>query len=221
MAQEVYPVLELLHHQRETIATVDRRLGQADLGRTAVQMVAGGRAFRIYHPLTDMVGLNSASAPNLRGMVQSAKWRTIFQHTSEAGEYMENIGYLAAFAAELAHAAPRIDMIMDSSDSAVLKGMQLSGLAGTIAQRVLMGVVPAGAHLMYLSLQGWCMLFGLAGGKAQAGSAEGIRTLHSADTLVNTTFQTVTDTDVQSKAVWTVINFFTKPRSGSRPAPTK
>ena len=65
------------------------------------------------------------------------------------------------------------------------------------------------------------MLFGLAGGKAQAASAEGIRTLHSADTLVNTTFQTVTDTDVQSNAIWTVINVFTKPRSGSSPAPTK
>ncbi len=212
MVHEVYPVLELLHHHDDTLAHTDRRVGQADLIRQAGQMMAGGRAFRIYHPLTNVVGLNSAANPNLRGMVRSAKWRAVFQHTSEVGEYMENIGYLSAIAAEVAHSAPRIEKIMGSSDPVVLKGMRLSGLASTIAQRALMGVVPAGAHLIYRSLQGWCMLFGLVGGPAQAASVEGIKILRNADTLVNTTFQTVTDTDVQSKAVWTVINFFTRPR---------
>jgi hypothetical protein len=117
-------------------------------------------------------------------MVVSAKWHTLFHHTSDVGEYMENIGYLASLASGIAEAGPRIERIYSSSDSPVLKGMQTSAIASTIAQRALLGVVPGGAHVIYRSLEGWCMLAGLMGGKAQSGAARCIGTLQYADTLV-------------------------------------
>src|SRR5271166_5596142 len=136
-----HPVIELIHASHKRAELTDRRLGQVDLGRTVLQMVAGGRAFRKYSALANKVGLNKAK--NLRGMVVSEKWRVLFRHTSEVGEYMENIGYLATVAAELAKSAPHIQKIVDSTDSAALKGMQIAAVAGSIAQKALLGVVPA------------------------------------------------------------------------------
>jgi hypothetical protein len=88
----------------------------------------------------------------------------------------------------------------------VEKGLRISGLAGTIAQRVLTGVVPAGTHLIYRSLEGWCMLAGLAGGPVATGASSCVNTLQNADALVQSTFRTVTDTRIQAKAVWWVID---------------
>ena len=176
-----------------------------------MQAVLGGRAFRSYSALSNVVGLNKAG--NLRGMVLSAKLQTLFRHTSDIGEHMANIGYLAALAAGIAKSAPKFGAILRSSDSAILKGMQISAIPGTIAQRALLGVVPAGAHMIYRSLEGWCMVAGLAGKAAEPAASSCIATLREADTLVQTSFQALTDTGNQSKAAWWVIDILTSPRS--------
>lgn len=204
------PVVELVHSQQRVIEKADRRLDQGGWVITAAKVLIGSQAYRKYDSFIGAVGLNKAG--NFRGMIVSTKWRTLFQHTSEVGEYMENIGYLATLASGIAEASPKIERILGSSDSPVLKGMKISASAGTIAQRALLGVVPGGAHLIYRSLEGWCMIAGLAGGKIQATATQCVATLRYADTLVNTTFQTVTDTNSQSKAVWSVINFVTSKR---------
>jgi hypothetical protein len=208
-----FPVLELVHSGGKSAGKLDDRLGQVDLGRTAVSRAVGARAFRNYNALTDVIELNKSG--NLRGMVVSSKWHTVFRHISDSsklGEYMENIGYLAALAHGIAESAPEFEEILRSQDSATLKGMQMLATAGTISERALLGVVPAGAHMIYRSLEGWCMLAGLAGGKAEAGASQCISTLHSADTLVQTTFKTISDTNNQSKAAWWVIDFVTSSR---------
>ena len=128
------------------------------------------------------------------------------------GEYIENAGYLAAVAVGIVESAPKIEAIVSSSDNAALKGMQISATVGTIAQRALLGVVPAGAHLIYRSLEGWCRIVGLAGAKAEPAASQCIEVLQHADTLVQTTFKTVTDTSNQSKVIWSVIDFVTSPR---------
>lgn len=74
------------------------------------------------------------------------------------------------------------------------------------------GVVPSGAHLIYRSLEGWCMMAGLAGGQFQSVATQCMKTLQSADALVQTSFRIVTDTSNQSKAAWWVIDFFTSTR---------
>lgn len=209
------PVLDVIHHGHKAAELADRRAGQADLVRTSLQMVAGGRAFRDYSALANRVGLNRAG--NLRGMIVSSRWRTIFGHLGHVGEYMENIGYLAAIGAGIVESTSRFDAIWHSSDPPALKILQTSSIAGTIAQRALLGVVPAGTHLIYRSLEGWCMLAGLAGGRMEPVASQGIKILRSADTLVNTTFRTVTDTTNQSNVVWSVVNFTTLPKDRKSP----
>ena len=205
-----HPIIELIHSQHNTAEKADHRWGQANLGRIGLQAVMGGRAFRSYNELSNAIGLNKAG--NFRGMVVSSKWHTLFRHTSHVGEYMENIGFLAAVASGIAESAPKMEQIIGSSDTGASKGMQISALASTIAQRVLMGDVPVGAHMIYRSLEGWCMIAGLAGGKAESGASQCIKTLKQADALVQTTFRTVTDTSNQSKAVWWVIDLVSRPR---------
>jgi hypothetical protein len=207
-----FPVIEILHGQDQAAKTIDHRLTQVDLGRLSVQAVLGGRAFRQYHALSETVVLNKAG--NLRGMVASARWRTLFRLNSEVGEYMANIGYLAGLAAEITESAPKIEAILKGSDNSVnLMGLRISALAGTIAQRALLGIVPSGAHMIYRSLEGWCMIAGLAGGKIQSDSSKCIQTLKEADALVQTGFRFVTDTSNQSKAVWWIIDIMTSSRS--------
>lgn len=205
-----HPVIQFIHAQQKTAEKIDYRWTQIELGRDGLQAVIGGRAFRSYDALSQSVGLNKAG--NLRGMVLSSKWRTLFRYSSDAGEYMETIGYLATLVSGIAESAPRIDAIAVSSDSPAVKGLQIAGIAGTIAQRTLLGAIPAGTHLIYRSLEGWCMIAGLAGPKAQSAASQCISTLNYADTLVQTAFQTVTDTSNESRAVWSVIDFVTSRR---------
>jgi hypothetical protein len=129
------------------------------------------------------------------------------------GEYAENLGYLAAIGAGVAEQAPRIEQILNGRGDPVVKGLQITSIAGTIAERALLGVIPTGTHLIYRSLEGWCMIAGLPGGKMGSASAEGIKVLQSADALVQTTFNQVTDTDNQAKAFWFVVSAVTSPRS--------
>ncbi len=204
-----HPILHLIHGNHGKLEHFDRRVGQADIARTSAQMVSGTRAFRDYAAFSNKIKLNTAG--NLRGMVLSAKWRTAFVHVSHVGEYMENIGYLAAISSGIADSAPKIDAIYHSSDPAALKAMKISGIAGTIAQRALVGAVPAGVHLIYRSLEGWCLIAGLAGGRVERAASQGIKTLRSADALVSTTFRNITDTNNQANAVWSVINITTSP----------
>lgn len=145
-------------------------------------------------------------------MVASAKWRTVFRFANQVHDHLEHVGYIASFAAGLSESAPRIQQIVSSPESAFVKGLQLSSLAGTIAQRSLVGSVPAGVHLIYKSLEGWLMIAGLAGGKTQSVAAQGIETLHRADALVQSTYRTITDTSNQSKAFWWVVDLAVHPR---------
>jgi hypothetical protein len=170
-------------------------------------MVMGGRAYRHYNALSNVAKLNKAG--NFRGMVLSAKWRVMFHHTSHVGHYLHNLGFLASVAAGIAEAAPEIEKIVLGGNSGALKGLELSAKAGTIAQRTLLGLVPVGVHVIYKSLQGWCMMGGLAGGKAQAAAVQCVATLEYADSLVQTSFRTVTDTGNQAKAVWWVVDLVT------------
>ena len=227
-----HPVLALVHRSEKYVATVDRGLGQVDLGNTAVRVVAGTHAFRDYNWLTNAAATNTSR--NLRGMVVSAKWRTVFRFFSDESKYMkymQNIGLLAGFAAGIAEASHEFERLAESKDPAVVKGARMAAIAGTAAQRALLGAVPAGTHMIYQSLQGWCMIAGLAGGKLESGANQCIATLKNADAFVESTFKAVTDTSNQAKLinhpgqaagavaqgakdVWIVVDTVLSPRSG-------
>jgi hypothetical protein len=196
------PILQIVHHSEKTLGTVDRRLSQAELGNTAVRAVAGTHAFRDYNAFTNIAATNASG--NLRGMVVNAKARAVFRYFSEDSKYMEsikNLGLLAGFAAGIAEASNELERMAHSDEPVALKGARLAKIAGTAAQRALFGAVPAGAHAIYKSLEGWCMLAGLAGGKIEVGANQCVATLNRADHLVQSTFKAVTDTTNQARVI--------------------
>lgn len=195
--KEKHPVIEIVSH-------VDKGMDHAGHANQAVKAVAGGRAFRVYNTLKEESALNSSG--NLRGMVKSARWRVVFNYSSKVGKHLENLGTLASFAANIAEMWDEFETVAKSPESVALKGMRFAAAAGTAAERTLLGSVPAGVHLIYLSLQGWCQLAGLAGGKIEAGANECVNTLQSADAMVKKSFSTIADTGNQSKAFWWVVD---------------
>ena len=204
-----HPVIEIVSH-------VDKTIDHAAHLNEAVKAVSGTRSFRVYSASKGMPGMNVSG--NLRGMVKSARWRTIFNYSSKVGEHMENLGTLAAFAANIAEMSNEFEAIANSSDTATLKGMRFAAAAGTAAERTLLGAVPSGVHLIYMSLQGWCEIAGLAGGKVGSGANECVRVLKDADAIVQKSFSTIADTGNQSKAFWWVVNLNFLPNQTGRSA---
>jgi len=198
-----HPVVEIVSH-------VDDAVDHVGHANHAVKAFTGGRAFRVYNTLREESALNSSG--NLRGMVKSARWRVVFKYSSKVGEHLENMGTLASFAANIAEMWDEFETVAKSPDSAALKGMRFAAAAGTAAERTLLGSVPAGVHLIYLSLQGWCQIAGLAGGKIESGANECANTLKSADAIVKKSFSTIADTGNQSKAFWWVVDLKFLPR---------
>jgi hypothetical protein len=202
--EKQHPVVEIVGH-------VDKALDRAGHVNDAVRVVAGNRAFHVYSVLKSEPALNRSG--DLRGMIKSARWRLVFNYSSKVGEHLENIGTLAAFAANVAEMWNEFEAVSKSSDTASVKGLRFAAAAGTAAERTLLGSIPAGVHLIYLSLQGWCQIAGLAGGTIGAGANDCVNTLKNADALVKKSFSTITDTGSQAAAFWWVVDLNVHPRS--------
>jgi hypothetical protein len=216
--EEQHPVVEIA-------SSIDHVVDWAGHLNEVVKIVAGNRAFRVYSELKGQFEMNTSG--NLQGMVKSARWRLLFKYSSNVGKHLENMGTLAAFAANVAEMWDEFEAVAKSSDSVTLKGMRFAAAAGTAAERTLLGAVPAGTHLIYLSLQGWCQIAGLAGGKIEAGANECLSVLQSADAIVKNSFSAITDTGNQSKVLskesWSnayqwVVDLNLLPRSAQLPA---
>ncbi len=207
ISNQLVPVVNIIHDQKEVADRVDTFFNYADNARIGARIVAGAQAFRKYDALSNAIGLNQVG--NLRGMVVSQRWRTIFNVVEKSDRSLTRLGAVAALVAGLIEAAPEIELTLESRDSALVKGLKITTLAGTISERMLLGVLPFGTHLIYKSLEGWLMLGGLMGGRAGRASAQGISILENADTLVQTTFTTWTDTQTQGEALWRVVNVIT------------
>jgi len=192
-----FPILEIF-------PKVDDGLSQANLGMLAAKLTAGSRAFRDYGWLNQVRPVNISG--NYRGMVVNAKWATAFRFINKYGEDLDNLSNFVGFVANLAEAVPSIEAVYGSHDPSSTKALRYAAIAGTAAQRTLMGVVPTGVHLIYRSLEGWCMIAGLLGGPFRSGSTQALDVIKSADVLVQSTFLTVTNTQNQGNAIWSVID---------------
>ena len=199
-----YPILQLLHDKKDDADVLDNGVSWVDAGRVGVRVLSGSEAFRQYSAMTNTIGLNASG--DLRGMVVSSKWRTVFTFSEKSEGAIGNFGYIASVVAGIVDAAPRIDQIVSSSDPATIKGMQLTTIAGTISLRALTGVVPFGVHVIYFSLEGWCRTAGLVPA-LRPGADLALTTLENADQLVQTTFKTWTDTSKIGETIWTAISF--------------
>jgi len=178
------------HAVVEIVEKTDNFVGKASNVNDALNAISASEAFRKYDLLTQSPVLNSAG--NLRGMVVSGRWRTVFQVTGEVGDVLGKVAVVAALAANIVHSWNEIDSIMNSSDSWDVKGAKLSSQVSSVAMRTVAGVVPAGFGVLAYSMQGYCQIGGLAtGGRFQPQAC--ISRLQAANAAVNTTFNKFTD----------------------------
>lgn len=215
MSRKHHAVFEIVHDTHKVAESADHRTSQAELGTKGIRAVTGTHAFRRYNWLAEAATSNSSG--NLRGMVVSAKWRTAFRYTSEFGEHLEKLGLVAGFVAAIGEALPRLESIANSAESHALKGMRMTAIAGTAAERALLGIIPEGTHLIYRSLEGWCMVAGLAGGNIGSAAAECVTTLKRADTMVWSAYKTVVSTENQARAIWLLIDVVSALRADEKP----
>jgi hypothetical protein len=206
------PRMTVQHHAHPTVEIVatcgekvDKFTDNFDLANRSFRAIAGSHAFYKYDWIRALPTTNASG--NLRGMVISARWRTVFNFSSEVvGKYAEGIGTLASVATDIAKDGWRFESIWKSQDSPFLKGMQFASLVGTMANHALLGIVPTGASAIYTSLEGYCRVMGLAGGQFQSAADQCINTLNQADAYVQTSYKYVTDNSNLSRNTAWLIN---------------
>jgi hypothetical protein len=168
---------------------------------SALQIISGSEAFRKYDWLRKVPGLNRAD--NLRGMVVSRKWRIVFEQTSEGVQILGKVATIASFAANILEQYAKVENVLQSRDDAFLKGLRLSAIAGTAAERVLIGTVTGLVSAALFSMQGYCRIVGLVPHpNLQSFSNECVDFLENADGKIQTTVKTYADTAKQAEAVY-------------------
>jgi len=187
----------------EIVQTVNSVASVAEGGVKVLNAVSASEAFSKYNWLKNVPVFNSSG--NLRGMVISSDWRVVFDVSSDALETMGNITLVAGFAANIANQWDTTKAILNSNDSRLVKGLRLATVAGTASERTLGGAVSSGASLIFQSLQGYCMLAGLAGGTAQSYSKACVAHLQGANHWVQTQFNTWSDTTKQGELIYHVM----------------
>src|ERR1700693_1138927 len=138
------PVVEILFSAQKPAKQAERSIGYVDDAITAVKVYAGTNAFRIYNATAGLGGTNAIGT--LQGMVKSAKWRAVFRISSEAGEKIEVIAFLAALAVNITEAASEFEAVWVSKDSPVVKGGKFGHLAQRVGARTAMGVLAGGVR---------------------------------------------------------------------------
>lgn len=184
----------------EVISLSDKLTGFAEGAGKLLKLVSGSEAFRRYNWLRNAPIYNVSG--NLRGMVTSPAWRVVFETTSDTLKTVENIALIAGFAGNIAEQSGNINSIVRSSEPTYMKGLRLTTIAGTAAERTLLSPVSAGSSLVFKSLQGYCQMIGLAGGRAQTFASSCVNNLQKANNTVQSTFKVATDTNNQAQAIY-------------------
>ena len=172
---------------------LDRVVDLADHTKATIKsakVISGAEAFRKYGWLRGMPLANSTG--NLRGMVVSARWATVFHFASNAMKLVEKAAIFASLVRNLVEAKPEVDKIFSRDDNWMLKGAQLSTQVSSVCLRTAFGSLPFAEHLISKSLGGYLQLADLAGiPKAGSWNTNLLRLDHS----FQDTFHSVTDGD--------------------------
>ena len=132
-------------------------------------------------------------------MVVSKDWANVYHITEDVLKPVEKVLLLAALAENIANARHQIDAILESGDTWDLKAARLSTQVSGIALRTASGFIPESAHLIALSLDGYCQVAGLAGLRS-APKLE--QKLKQSEAWVTSWHQKVTD----GENIWMYIN---------------
>ncbi len=143
---------------------LDRVVELTDYTEAAVKsakLISGSEAFRKYDWLRKMPIANSAG--NLRGMVVSARWATVFHFASDALKPIEKVAIFASLVSNLVEAKTEVDKILSGNDDWMIKGARLSTQVSSVCLRTAFGGVPFAGHLISKSLGGYLQLADRAG----------------------------------------------------------
>ena len=198
------PVVEILHSAEHPTEKVENNFGHAEHLNRLVKVYSGEKAFRIYEASTGMIGKNRIGT--LQGMVKSAKWRTVFRISSDAGEKMEVLAFLAIFAKNVAESADEFEDIWQSKESHARKYFHFVRLADTIGKRTAAGVFTAGVSTLYDALKGWCMIGGLVGGSFGQASNQCVSVIEDADFRVKAAGKAIADWSSKSDPILNTID---------------
>lgn len=158
----VHAAVEVIH---KATHKTDKIVQTAESAGRVAKVISASHAFRRYSWLHN-VPIHNVKG-NLQGMVLSARWRAAYNITVKYGNTLEHyhVGAYASVAAGLADSSDQILSILESNDSWGVKGAKLSTQATAVAMNVLTGVVTGPAHLILLSLQGYCNIAEVTRGK--------------------------------------------------------
>ena len=109
-----------------------------DQTSTGTHLISGSQAFRRYSWLKDIAGLDGVGlnkAGNLRGIVISAKWRTVYKISGGIGDAL----LVLSFAKEAYRSVPEMERIFSSQDPADIKAARISSQISGICIRTLAG----------------------------------------------------------------------------------
>ena len=176
------------HDVHAAVEIVAKHLEETAGSLKVAKAIAASEAFRKYKWIKGVPVRNVSG--NLRGMVVSKRWATIFHFAEDALKPVEKVALLAALAENMAKAHNQSDAILHSHDSWDSKAARLSTLVSSVMIRTVGGAIPAGAHLLATSLEGYCRIAGLAGSQ-QALNLD--QTLKSLDASFSSNFEKWTD----------------------------
>jgi hypothetical protein len=179
----------LNHHSVHAAIEVAHKYGKgAEGGLKTVRAIAASEAFRKYNWLKNAPVRNVSG--NFRGMVISKDWANLYHITEDVLKPAEKVMLLAALAENVVKARHQIDAILESRDPWELKAARLSTQVSSIALRTASGAIPAGAHIIAMSLGGYCQIAGLAGLRS---APKLDQKLKEYDAWVSSWYQKVTD----------------------------
>lgn len=159
------------------------------------RIISGSEAFRTYNWLKNVPATNVAG--DFRGMVVNARWRGAYQISNKLADNLEAAGnyiILASLALNLYKNKEAIARILSTKDPSATKAAKLSALTSSMILATIAGVVPAGAHLLALSLEGYLRLASLASGQ-KFNSSDAIKKLAKVDASVRHAYKVVSDGD--------------------------
>ena len=176
-------------HSIHAALEIGHKTGEKGAGALKVtKAIAASEAFRKYDWLKNAPARNVSG--NLRGMVVSKQWATVFHFAEDALKPLEKLLLLAALAENLAKAHHEVDWILKSKDDWDTKAARLSLQVSSVMLRTVGGAVPAGAHVLATALEGYCRIAALAG-STRAQGVDG--KLQGLDAQIRSGFEKVTD----------------------------
>jgi hypothetical protein len=180
---------EVNHHSIHAAVEIGNNYAEkTERGFKIARAIAASEAFRKYNWIKNVPVRNLSG--NLRGMVVSKRWATVFHFAEDVLKPVEKVALLAALAENTAKAHHQIDTILNSTDSWDSKAARLSTQVSSVMIRTVGGAIPAGAHFLATSLEGYCQIAGLAGSQRATNLDQKLKSL---DASFSSVFDKVTD----------------------------